>query len=282
MQNRLILVTSLVIFFLISSGIARDLPETINRKYDVTGKSLRVEIRMDAGEFTLSRSNEANTVWVHIGYNPDRCEVHISYDEEDQQFYLNVDHNNIFNKDSNDEIAKVHVELPAEPVTDLDAKIKAGELKFHLGDISLQNCKIKSYAGELSVDFDAPNRIEMDDLDINCSIGETTLDRIGYARFHRAWINSGIGEMSVDFTGWSGGKGRADLDNDLGEMSVFIPQDTPVRMRVSKAGFLTDYHYSDRFVKRGRYLYSKNHSGKGEGLDLHISSGIGALAIDTE
>ena len=282
MQKRIFPGIGLAILFLLNVTIASELPETINRKYQVTGKELRAKVRMDAGEFTLARSQDAQTIWVHISYNPERCDVHVSLDEKDGEFYLDVDHSDWIKDSEDDDIAKVRIELPAEPVTDLDARIKVGELKFDLGGLSLRRCKIRSYAGELTVDFDEPNRIRMDMLDVNCSIGESSLQNLGFARFHRANLNSGIGEMSVDFSGWDGFSGEADLDNDLGEMSVDIPKETAVKIRINKAGFLTDTHCSGWFEQRGRYLYSRHFSDNKEHLYLRISSGIGELDVDAK
>lgn len=259
---------------------ADELPASFDREYQIKGEVLSANITMDVGEFTLTRSADVKIARVHIAYDPDKCDVRVSYNPEDSNFYLDVDHHRLFEKD-NHKVAKIFLELPAEPITDLRVKQKAGEMDFTLGDLSLRSCRIKGSAGELTVDFDAPNRIRMVDLDISCTVGESTLRNIGNARFRKARINGGIGEMTVDFSGWADTSGEVDIDNDLGETTVYIPRDVMARMRVSKAGFLTDYSCSDWFEEHHGYYYSKNSIPGKENLYLHISSGIGELSINS-
>jgi len=260
---------------------ARNLPETIEREYRIEGEDLQVDIRIDAGEFELTRSDANRTVRVRIDYHPGRCKPHVSYESDDRRLELDVDHQHLFQ--SNDEgVARIYVELPSTPVTDLRAKITAGEMNFQLGDLSLRNCRIRSRAGELTVNFDQPNRIRMEKLDIGCSVGETDLENLGNARFRKARFNSGIGEMSVNFAGWADSLGRAEIDNDIGEMAVYIPRDVVARFRVSGTGFLTDFSCNQWFEKRGGYFYSRNSSDKTQNLDLRISSGIGELDIHSD
>lgn len=275
----------LMIGILLTIGVtgstpARDLPETMNREYRIEGDHLNVDIQIDGGEFTLSRSADVRMVRVRIDYNPNRCKIDVEYDPGDAEFRLTIDHRQLFRR-GGDDVAKIRVELPAEPVTELAAHITAGEMDFILGDMTLQNCRIKSTAGELTVDFDQPNRIRMERLAINCSIGETQLRNLGNARFEKAIINSGIGELSLDFYGWRDSHGQAQIDLDLGETTIYVPREAVSRMKVKKAGFLTEFTCSSWFEQRDGSYYSQNYSGGNETLDLLISSGIGELEVLT-
>jgi len=257
---------------------ARGQMQHIERSFVISQRQVKVEIRIDGGEFHLSRSETPGACNIDIAYNPDRCDARVSYDEKAGVVRLEVDHETIFHRDNSD-IAKVYMELPPEPLTDLDALIKAGEIEFTLGDLSLNNFRLRSTAGEVDVDFNLPNRIPMEKLNLHCSIGETTLRNLGNARFQQAVINSGIGELTVDFRGKRVMPGTARIDLDLGSTSITVPRNTATRMRVSKAGFLTDFEYSDWFVKRDGSYYSKNYSKDKGSLNLLISSGIGELSI---
>lgn len=273
---------SLLLLSIVLLGAAQVLAgapmEHLNKAFQIHGKQITVELRIDGGELHVSRSEEPRTCLVDIAYNPDRCDAKVWYDEEKSVLRMEIDHESLIRREHND-IAKVYLELPPEPVTSLDALIKAGETEFTLGDLSLNNFRLKSTAGEATVDFNLPNRFPMEKLDIHCSVGETTLRNLGNARFRQAVINSGIGELSVDFRGKDFRPGTAKIDLDLGETSITIPREMATRMRVSKAGFLTDFEYSDWFVKRDGDYYSRNYSKDRGSLDLLISSGIGALSI---
>lgn len=252
--------------------------EHIEKAFVINPQQVKVEIRIDGGEFHLSRSETPGVCNVDIAYNPDRCDARVWYDEKEGVVRLEIDHETLF-RGEHDDIAKVYMELPPEPVTDLDALIKAGEIEFTLGDLNLNTFRLKSTAGEVDVDFNLPNRRPMEKLDIHCSVGETTLRNLGNAGFKKAVINSGIGELTVDFRGKRVTPGTARIDLDLGSTSITVPRGIATRMKVSKAGFLTDFEYSDWFVKRDGSYYSKNYSRERGSLDLLISSGIGELSI---
>jgi len=271
-----------LLIILMFTGIlsAQSLTETVHKEYPISGDELEVLIRIEAAEFTLSRSNRANVAIVNVDYKDEYNSVDVTYDEDGGLLSVRVNQHNMLAGDFDDDRApKILVELPAEPTIDLDSRIRAGEIEYILGDLSLQNCRIRSTAGEVTVNFDQPNRIAMDRLDINCSIGETDLENLGNARFARARINSGIGELTVSFSGDQIVSGQASLDLDLGSTTVLIPRNSASRIRVSKLGFLTDFSCSRWFSERNGFYYSSNYVDDEDHFDLAVSSGIGELVI---
>ncbi|MCF7803743.1 MAG: hypothetical protein K9N46_00390 [Candidatus Marinimicrobia bacterium] len=270
----------LLLFGLINVGIAHDLPETIEKEYSVQGAKLSVDIRIDACEINVAKSDNPRGLYVKIEYDPGVATPEITYDSNEGEFRLEMEYP--FMAPSNEGHAPiVYVELPSKPVIDFESHVKAGEMEYHLGDLTLRNCKIKSYAGELTVDFALPNKTEMERLSISTSVGESELKNLGNAQFKKARINNGIGELTVDFAGLQSTKGTASIDNNLGAVTVSIPRNVPTRMRVKKAGFLTDYQCSGWFTERHGVYYSRNYTKSGEHLDLLVSSGIGEMDINT-
>jgi predicted membrane protein len=162
---------------------------------------------------------------------------------------------------------------------ELSSKIKAGEINFELGDLKLKDFQLRNFAGEVEVDFSKPNPIEMELLDINVKVGETTLRRLGNARFRSAKINGGIGELSIDFAGEGLKSARAEIDLDIGETSIYLPHDLGVRFDSSTFGFLTQSSIDYEFIKKGRFYYSEKYESASKTMDFSISSGIGELRV---
>jgi hypothetical protein len=214
-------------------------------------------------------------------YPEERCRGDVRYHDVSNSLEVEVDFEGWkFWKDDERSHARVIVELPYEPEIDLTAKIKAGEVDLELGDLSLRNFELVNWAGEVKVDFDRPNRVEMESFDVNLKVGESKLIGLGNARFEQGDINGGVGEMMVDFTGESIERCMARIDLDIGETRVVLPQQAGVKLRVSK--FLSQIEYPDWFEKRGRYLYSENYDDVDKSLYLMISAGIGELDIKVE
>jgi len=123
--------------------------------------------------------------------------------------------------------------------------------------------------------------LSMSVLKINTKVGETEIIRLGNARFKEAEINGGIGEMRVDFRGKILNEALADVDLDIGEATIYLPDDdVGVKLSVSKFLFLSDVEISRNFRKSGRHYYSRNYDDAKNALTLRVSPGLGELNIN--
>jgi hypothetical protein len=177
------------------------------------------------------------------------------------------------------ETADVLIELPADVSIDVRARIKAGEIDVDFGGLSLKALDFTTWAGEVVIDFSEPNKIPLEDLSIDTKIGETDIVRLGNARFRRADVNGGIGEMKIDLDGALLPESKADIDLDIGETQISLPRSTGVKLNVSKFLFLSDVQVPYDFRQSGRYYYSENYDRAQQILDLNISPGLGELRI---
>jgi hypothetical protein len=271
------------ILLVISLALGRE-RMNIDETYHITGPRLTVEIDVDGGQVQVRRNESSIDCHVWLEYNPEKCTADVQFNERTNELEISVDQENwsIVNKGGDEKFVKVIVELPLKPETDLDADIKAGEITMQLGGIHLRNFQLRNLAGEVNVDFDQPNKSELETLDINCKVGELTLSHLGNANFSEADINGGIGEVKIDFLGAKLRRAMVHIDLDIGETRITLPKDVGVKMKVSKFLFLSNVSYPDWFDKKGKYYFSKNYRETKESLYLTISSGIGELGIEVE
>ena len=179
----------------------------------------------------------------------------------------------------NERSMEITIELPHDPEIDLFVELKAGEADLQLGGLSLSVFEFNNFAGDVDIDFDWPNRIKMNRFEIDGTIGEIDLHNLGNARFRNANINSGIGELSVDFSGDMLDDVSADIDLEIGETNIILPQEIGTRMKISRFMlFDSDAHYRC-FDKRGSRYYSDNYDDCDKLLTLNISSGLGEVDI---
>ncbi|MBN1292448.1 MAG: DUF4097 family beta strand repeat protein, partial [Candidatus Latescibacteria bacterium] len=238
-------------------------------------------------------SGKSSECRVCIEYNKDKYKAYSTYNRSDNRLKVELHKNNLFgdhiykNCESSDccngnkKHVKVTIELPGDPDTDIHAKVKAGEIKFTLGDLRVRNFNLRSWAGATTVDFDTPNKIDLDKFIVHCSIGETVLKNLGNAHFRRANINSGIGQLDIDFNGDTCDGAFAKIDLDIGETRIQVPESMGTEISVSRFLFFSNANCPCGFTKRGGTYYTDNFDDFGKKLELHVSCGIGELKIDS-
>jgi len=240
---------------------------------------LYVSLKIDAGELIVHKNSEPDQVLISVQYDDEKDQIDIDFDENKNELFVSLDRGRWFKSGDDHRAPKLEISLPVEIIIELNSKIKAGEIDFNLESLSIKEFELDNFAGQVRVDFPKPNNIEMDILDVHVKVGQTRLRRLGNARFHRAKINGGIGELDIDFTGEGLKSSRAEIDLDIGETSVSFPRELGVRFESSTFGFLTQSNIDYEFDKKGRFYYSENYDSASRTMNVSISSGIGDLRV---
>jgi hypothetical protein len=256
--------------------------EVLEQTYTIAGDDLEVRMDIDFAKVRIIQSESATDLHVRIKYNREAASAKVVYDKSKEKIRIFVDQDDIFDSDDDDNddhkrTVVIDLELPSHPQLNLMTKLKAGTIDFRAGVLKLKRFALKNWAGEVDLDFDQPNQIMMESMDVNCKIGEVYISNLGNAHCSEVNINSGIGELTVDFCGEYANETFADIDLDLGETTIILPEATPIKMRVSHSTFFSNVHYPYEFRKHGKYYYSKEYQQEQQALDLRISSGIGDL-----
>lgn len=254
--------------------------EKIEKVFPVkTQEVLFITLKIDAGEICVHKGEQPDKVYVLVQYDDRSDEVDVDYDERSNELFISFDRNKWFTSWDDHRAPKLEVSLPLEVEIELSSRIKAGEIDFNLGSLKIKEFELRNLAGEVNVDFPTPNKIEMELLDINVKIGETKLRRLSNAKFQRAQINGGIGELDIDFSGEGLQSCRAEIDLDIGETIIALPRELGIRFDSSTFGFLTQSNIDYELSRKGRYYYSKNYKMASKTMDFSISSGIGELRV---
>ena len=250
--------------------------------FTIRQETLSIEVEIDGGELIVLQSNDKQKCSIFMSYPQEKCTVDVRYNENRGQLDISIE-NDEWNFDGDEKKApQVVLELPYGPEIALSAYIKAGETKFELGDLKLTDFELRNWAGQTTVNFAEPNRTIMQTFDVNVKVGEVELLNLGNALFEDANINSGIGELRVDFRGKGLKQTNARIDLDIGETTVILPPDVATKLKVSKFLFLSEVRYPNWFEKRGSYYISENYDDTDKRLSLNISSGIGELSIKVD
>ncbi len=263
--------------------------EIKSKKYvfDVTSNKLLVA-RLDidiSSDFRIRPNPDSKQIIVEVNYNPEKMDVDADFNPSNNHLYVSVDiekWSKGFNSD--EDSGECTVFFPLGIPIELNSSCKAGEINFELGGLSLENVDLRLAAGTVKVRFRKPNPIQMEDLSIDGKIGELDLEKLGNAGFQSAEISAGIGELSIDLSGSK----RINFSQDvtvavkIGEINLTIPENRPIKLRISKFLFLSQSDIPDEFERHGNYYTHGDIKNARNLLYLRISPGLGALNIEWE
>lgn len=245
-----------------------------------TAGDSRLRLDVDAAEVRLSPSTSNDEIRVWLYYTKDQFTHTVTHDDRNNELDITLDKKGWFDHNGDHTTARLELELPTEVKMRIYSRIKAGEIDMQLGGLHIVEFTLKTWAGQVDVNFDEPNKSEMRLFEINTKVGESSLRNLGNARFLNADINGGIGEMTIDFRGAMIRGATADVDLDIGETVIILPDNSGTKLSISKFPFLSQVNMPVRLEKEGRYYYTKNYEQSGQTFDLRLNSGIGELRIE--
>jgi len=270
----------LAVILIISACSVHAETERINREFIMKeGKAAQINLDVDAGEVIVNRGDSGSRVFIEVEYSGDDFSCDIDYDESDNRIEISLDKDGWFGGD--DCRAVIELSLPYEIEILLDTELKAGSIEMELGGLNIREFSLENTAGEVEVSFSEPNRSRMDLLEIDTSVGETELLRLGNSRFKRAEINSDIGELSLDFSGEPLAGAEAEIDLDVGETDIDLPGNTGIRIELAGgSGFLKEVSMDSAFYKKGDYYFNRQFEDEKNGFVIRLSHGIGELTLN--
>jgi len=239
----------------------------------------RLRVDVDAGEVKVGPGQSEDNVRIWLAYDEDEFHHSFHFSEKRNKLEIEFSKEGWLDHEPDRTMAQLDIELPTGGDMELDFRIKAGEIEMQLGGLRIADFSLQTVAGEVNLDFDKPNRIEMETLDLDTKIGESNFRRLGNARFKDADINGGIGELTIDFSGemLNDAFGRVDLD--IGETVIVLPRDVGTKLSISKFLFLSQIDLPFSLHKAGRYYYSENYDDIDRTFQLRVSPGVGECRI---
>lgn len=110
----------------------------------------------------------------------------------------------------------------------------------------------RNNTGEVEVSFDQANSFSMDYLKAHTNVGESKLLKLGNSRFREAEVNSEIEEIYLDFRCKQLRGARAEVDLEIGEIAVEMPDDVGIKIDLKGGGnFLKENNIDSAFYSRG-------------------------------
>ena len=245
-----------------------------------SGRPLEVVLDIDAGEVIVEKGDESHSGEVAVEFQVEKFKSKLGYNEKRNRLHVELDGKNWHKSGEDNRGPIVRVFLPYGVDIRMKAKIKAGEINMELGGLRLEEFDFSTWAGEVNLNFEERNPIIMSFMDIDLHVGEGNLTRLGNARFEKADINHGIGEIDVDFSGDLLHKSMANVDLDIGEAQIQLPGGVGVRMQIGGIfSWMSSKDIDSEFSKRGRYYYTDGYENAAVQFSLRVTPGLGELTV---
>jgi hypothetical protein len=135
-----------------------------------------------------------------------------------------------------------HWQLGLAPVpTDLELVLGAGSASLDLGGLPLHSLRLSQGAADLTLDFQRPNPVEMNELYLSGGASRSTLRNLANANVSRVDVNGGGGVFYLDFSGRLRRDLAVDVETGAGEVTLAFPVDTDVEVTTHTGLAVVDF-----------------------------------------
>jgi hypothetical protein len=257
-------------------------------------KELKVNLSAGFGDLFISRGNSSKILEAAISTElPGDLSDYIDYSSRDRVGYLNINTTETV-AGSSDRERKHNVHFSgwkentwdmhftdAVPISyDLELGMGKGNLDFT--GLAVKDLNISTGASSVTVRFDSPNKVSMDDMNIETGLSKFRGEGLCNANFRHFKFQGGVGSYSLDFAGQLHREADVDIEVGLGSLTVIVPREIGVKIYYEKS-LIAHIDLPDDFSEReDDTYYSENFDSSTGKLKMHIEAGLGGVKIRRE
>jgi hypothetical protein len=158
------------------------------------------------------------------------------------------------------------------------------ELKVGRGDINLSGLQVKDFrlsagAGDVTLAFDSPNDVRIDNLTIESGVGKLHGRSLGNAMFKRFDFKGGAGVYTLDFSGSLPAQVDVEIEVGLGVATILIPREVGARVSYERS-WVSRIDCDEDFSSSGENQYSSdNYTSASSLMNIRVSAGLGNIRV---
>jgi hypothetical protein len=160
-----------------------------------------------------------------------------------------------------------------------DVEQALGKADFDLTGLQVKDFILNAGAADVTVRFDEPNRVPIEDLTIESGVSKFRGLNLGNANFKRLRFNGGLGSYTLDFNGAIAGEVDVEVEVGLGSLTVIVPPEVGVRI-IYDEGWLSTLSTDADIRKVGTAEHtSDNFTGAQGRINLRVDAGVGSVKV---
>ena len=249
--------------------------DATHRRAHTGEEVLDVRVRYGAGSLNLHAGDAAELYRVHLRYDQSVFEpVHVFDDGTLTVGVRGVDGATNLRTRSG---GSLDVVLSPNVETRLDMEFGAVEADVDLGGLALTELAIKTGASETRIDVSRPNSRRIEEATFEAGAAEFSATNLGNLNAERIRVNTGVGDVQVDFGGeWQRG-GAVELNVGLGSVELTFPRDLGVRLM--RSGFLASVDVDGLRRQDDGYI-SPNWDSAEHRVTVDVTAAFGSVRVE--
>ncbi|MEZ5358162.1 MAG: toast rack family protein [Candidatus Zixiibacteriota bacterium] len=283
MAKRLAVVSIIVMVALMASAVSAREMQRVDKSITALSKhdEINFKIDIDAARIQMESHDGGELLDYKVRYDADKYDVEIEYADEGDIGEVSVvqeKRRRSLNYDSDD--SRWTISMSRAFTYNMNLDIGFAECRADLSGVPISALRVDVGAAEGMISFDSPNPAKMSSFDIDAGAGEFDFIGLGYANAENYEFDGGAGEFTLDFTGFTDGFHTANIDIGVGEVTIELPEDLPVRIEADEGWFneINIRHRDFEEVKDGVYETKDFDKGK-FGLEIELDIGMGEATI---
>ncbi|MBN2520090.1 MAG: hypothetical protein JXB17_06275 [Bacteroidales bacterium] len=213
-------------------------------------KLIYANIKLIAGELEISGGSR-NLMDAEFIYEDDDLKPDVEYDDNPEIGNLTVELDRVDVDLVDEDNVKWDISLNNDVPIDLSVKLGAGEGRFNLGSLNLENFELTSGAGEYYID-----------------LRNSSVPKIKFT--------AGAGEATIDLSGEHTNSLTADFTCGFGELTILLPENMGVKLTVTGLAGTINY---PGFTKQGNEYKNDKFGETKNYIDLKITGGMGEINL---
>ena len=240
---------------------------------------LTVDVRYAVGEFRLGVADEGSLYRMDLLYDEERFVPVRRYSADSAHLVLGVEgrgHVRSMEHRKGDPTPSLAIELAPDLPLSLDLELGAVKSRVDLGGLALRRVRYRTGASETTLLFSRPNPEPCSELDLTAGAAAFHAWSLGNANCRTVSFDGGVGEVTLDFSGSWRGVMTAHLNVALGSLTLMLPRDAGIEVRVSR--FLASFDRSG-FEKRGNTYFTPGYERAERRLVLDVNATFGGVNV---
>jgi len=245
-------------------------------------REVRLESDFGVGNIDLVTHEGGDLIICKAYYDADKIEIEFGYEPDGDiaEIFIGTEqfrrHSDIDTEDN-----EWFISLSRDYEWSISLDIGAADVDLDLTELPLARLNLDLGAGDMRMVFKEYNPLQRCKIDIDAGAGELKAFGLGFANFEYCNFDGGAGDFLLNFKGLKNGRRSIEVDIGVGEATLELPDDFPLRLETSD-GWLSSVDIERGHIDRMRDgIYESDDYGESDnGLDVEVDVGIGEAHIE--